>query len=300
MSALPEFSILHLAITEANNAEIYPNPTGTLIIENIYTSGATFRFYAKVEDVPRIWEGLFTDNTFSGWSKLYSELDPPSGIGGGSKLQVYPQDLIAGTEGQTEFEITLSTFDPTKDTVLVQKGMLWLNPNGDYTIQDNKVVLTRGTTAGQTIGIWVWKNVPVIEEEETISGAMIAPGSIPMDALAEDVVQALDDVKKSVSDGKELVANAITAKGVSTAVDAEFEVMATNIASIETLDSAPKLEATTYTPTTSNIVIGSGKYLIGDQTIVGDSNLVAGNIAKGKSIFGVTGTYDPSPNFNKK
>lgn len=51
--------------------------------------------------------------------------------------------------------------------------------------------------------------------------------------------------------------------------------------------------AQTITPGTANKTIAAGKYLSGTQTIKGDANLVAGNIAKGKSIFGVTGTYDP-------
>lgn len=44
----------------------------------------------------------------------------------------------------------------------------------------------------------------------------------------------LDEIKNSVSNGKALVANAITAKGVTTATDASFETMANNIASIVT------------------------------------------------------------------
>lgn len=43
-----------------------------------------------------------------------------------------------------------------------------------------------------------------------------------------------DELKKSVSDGKKLVANAITAKGVTTAVDAAFATIATNISQITT------------------------------------------------------------------
>ena len=50
--------------------------------------------------------------------------------------------------------------------------------------------------------------------------------------------------------------------------------------------------AQTYTPTTSNQTIASGQYLTGTQTISGDANLVAGNIKKDVSIFGVTGTYE--------
>ena len=43
-----------------------------------------------------------------------------------------------------------------------------------------------------------------------------------------------DELKKSVSDGKTKVANAITDKGVETATDATFDVMAENISKIET------------------------------------------------------------------
>ena len=47
-----------------------------------------------------------------------------------------------------------------------------------------------------------------------------------------------------------------------------------------------------YTPRSTNITINSGAYLAGAQTILGDANLVASNIASGISIFGVTGTYE--------
>ncbi len=58
----------------------------------------------------------------------------------------------------------------------------------------------------------------------------------------------------------------------------------------------PSKGATTYTPGTQNQTIASGNYLSGTQTIKGDANLVAGNIAKGKSIFGVTGSYTSDAN----
>lgn len=54
------------------------------------------------------------------------------------------------------------------------------------------------------------------------------------------------------------------------------------------------LEATTYTPSTENQVILSGKYLGGDQTILGDANLIPENIKSGISIFNVAGTYSGS------
>lgn len=50
------------------------------------------------------------------------------------------------------------------------------------------------------------------------------------------------------------------------------------------------LDATTYTPSTENQIISQGKYLSGDQTILGDSNLIPENIKAGVSIFNVEGT----------
>lgn len=50
--------------------------------------------------------------------------------------------------------------------------------------------------------------------------------------------------------------------------------------------------ATTYTPGTSSQTIASGTYLTGTQTIKGDANLKAENIASGISIFGVSGTHE--------
>lgn len=43
--------------------------------------------------------------------------------------------------------------------------------------------------------------------------------------------------------------------------------------------------------TTSQVVIPAGKYTLSDTIVQGDANLVAGNIKKGVSIFGVSGTY---------
>lgn len=145
------------------------------------------------------------------------------------------------------------------------------------------------------------------------------------DSKIASIESEMSNVKKSVSDGKSLVAGAITNKGVETAADATFETMATNIDSITTIESAsanmtaaagdmladktaivagkvvvgtiPSKAAATITPGTSNQTIAAGQYLAGDQTVKGDANLVAANIAKGKSIFGVTGTYDPMASY---
>lgn len=48
--------------------------------------------------------------------------------------------------------------------------------------------------------------------------------------------------------------------------------------------------AATYTPGTSDQTIAANQYLVGAQTIKGDANLLASNILKNVTIFGVTGS----------
>lgn len=52
-----------------------------------------------------------------------------------------------------------------------------------------------------------------------------------------------------------------------------------------------RVAARDYTPGTSDQIIAASQYLTGAQTIKGDANLVAENIAKDVTIFGITGTH---------
>lgn len=54
----------------------------------------------------------------------------------------------------------------------------------------------------------------------------------------------------------------------------------------------PSKTTQTYTPGTTNQTITSGQYLSGTQTILGDPDLIPANILSGKTIFGVTGSYN--------
>lgn len=137
----------------------------------------------------------------------------------------------------------------------------------------------------------------------------------------QTVKDAIDGLKSSVSNGKTLIASAITDKGVTTAQDATFAQMAQNIGQIstgtDTSDATaaaadilspktaytasgkvtgriPSLAAQTITPGTSAKSIASGQYLAGPQTVVGEPNLTSSNIKKGVSIFGVVGAVESS------
>lgn len=80
--------------------------------------------------------------------------------------------------------------------------------------------------------------VTVERNEGTVSQEGDAFNATNMNDLEERVSDAFweleNDLKKSVSDGKTLVANAITEKKVNTATDATFETMAQNIRKIAT------------------------------------------------------------------
>ena len=74
----------------------------------------------------------------------------------------------------------------------------------------------------------------------------------------------------------------VTAGYVSSGTSGSSSVSLT--ASVTTRSSA------TITPGTSNQTIAAGTYITGAQTILGDANLVAGNIVAGKTIFSVAGS----------
>lgn len=64
------------------------------------------------------------------------------------------------------------------------------------------------------------------------------------------------------------------------------------LASVTVNPIVPTKGAETYTPTTADQTIPSGRWLAGNQTIKGDANLLPANIKKNVSIFSVVGTYE--------
>lgn len=153
------------------------------------------------------------------------------------------------------------------------------------------------------------------EEEPPLTAGDIAYSD------SQNVKQAIDGLKSSVSDGKALVASAITDKGVPTAQDATFVQMAEHIGQIatgsDTSDATatsfdilapktaytaagkvegviPTLSGQTIVPGTADKTIANGQYLGGTQVIKGDPNLTSGNIKSGVTLFGVEGALESS------
>lgn len=101
----------------------------------------------------------------------------------------------------------------------------------------------------------------------------------------------------SVSNSGLITATASTSQSITPTVVAGY-VSAGTAGTVTVSGSATQQMttkgATTYTPTTTNQTISSGQYLTGIQTILGDANLLAENIKKDVSVFGITGTYEGS------
>lgn len=98
------------------------------------------------------------------------------------------------------------------------------------------------------------------------SASDISYDGIESGSVSTNVQDAIDELFISVSEGKSLIASAVTDKGVETAADASFETIAENISQISSVPSGvSKITLSAY-PTSGGIVIGGG-YASDNMTI---------------------------------
>lgn len=115
---------------------------------------------------------------------------------------------------------------------------------------------------------------PRTSAQTAITAGTYATGNITVEAMASG---ALSTPSINTSTG-------VVTAGVSTA--GYLDTSATKTLQLTTKSAA------TIVPSTTDQIIAAGQYLTGTQTIKGDANLVAANIASGVSIFGITGTHE--------
>ena len=206
---------------------------------------------------------------------LYSGTIPKKGIyflhsaeyGYASKIR------IPGYDGfNTELRVAKEEYIP--DTHIQPTGSLEITENGDYDVTEK---------AGVVVAI----PAPALQEKTvtpTTAQQTVAPDT-GYDGLSKVTVNAMPTATQATPSIEVSSAGLITASATQSA---GYVAAGTKSATKQLTVQA----AQTITPGTANKTIASGRYLTGTQTIKGDSNLVAGNIKKGVSIFGVTGTYE--------
>lgn len=147
----------------------------------------------------------------------------------------------------------------------------------------------------QSMTLEIYISAAGVDESVTFTASIIEGVYATVEDLEDmrvdvaDFRVEVDALKKSVSDGKTLVAGAITAKGVNTATDATFATMATNIAAIKT---NPTLQAKTATLSTAAQTIKADSGYDGlSQVTVPEitGTAAAGNVLAGKTFSSASG-----------
>lgn len=139
------------------------------------------------------------------------------------------------------------------------------------------------TASGATVT--VPKGYYASNATKSISTGKVSTPATTITATPTISINSSGKITASVSTSKS-VTPTITSGYVSSGTAGTISVSGSNTKQLTTKG------ATTWTPKTTNQTIASATYLTGTQTIKGDSNLVASNIKKGVSIFGVSGSLE--------
>lgn len=227
----------------------------------------------------------------------------------------------------------ITYYDPSRSALYVYADGHKLISGVDYTVDEVNRTITRindewdGTTTPITFELVMLTGLvadiddndlfdDIADLKNRVSECEAAIEEIGEGSL-EEINKEIESLKSSVSDGKSMVAAAITDKGVETASTATFKELSDNISMINvgastgnatpdkvlagytfSTDDHIGLEGTipsilgyTHVPSTEDTVIAKGQYIESDIVVSGDNDLISGNIRFGSTIFTIEGTF---------
>lgn len=143
----------------------------------------------------------------------------------------------------------------------------------------NAAELVSGTKTITENGISDVTNYASVDVDITLEeDPNLIPGNIKKNVVIYGVTGVLDNNGIDTSDATAAAADIYPGK--TAYVDGDLIIGA-----------MPTKATALYTPSTTDQIISAGQYLTGNQIIIGDTNLIPDNIAKGISVFGITGTH---------
>lgn len=233
-------------------------------------TGTTWTINAN-QILPYVWSGYYLNFTSNDNAYTHITALPSKNGDSISTLQYNLTSVYSGTTGLWTADayrtIAITGGTDATDSTLIS----WLESNATQVIQSHDVTISYNNS---TIAYLDASGTEMLETDGTICADDITIEYVKP-AVPTPSLQAKTNISPTTS------SQTITP-------DSGYD----GLSSVQINAISPTKSAQTYTPTTSNQTISSGRWLTGTQTILGDANLLAGNIKKDVSIFGVTGTYE--------